>query len=137
MQLHRSGRRRNQQCSILADVAGPPPSARFPRDLPAQRHARRPVLVPPPGLRSGRRSLQQTPRWQRLLEAIVGAGIDWQQINVEDEPSPELVDEAVGRHRDDRIDVADGEPALGQDIQGRPHPIRHNRARIQLVQCAP
>ena len=57
---------------------------------------------------TGRRSLQQTPRWQRLLDALSDAGIESQQIGVSDEPSPELVDEAVGRHRDDRIDVVVG-----------------------------
>ena len=57
---------------------------------------------------TGQRSLQQTARWQRLLDALTDAGISWQQIRVEDEPSPELVDEAVGRHRDDQIDVVVG-----------------------------
>ncbi len=57
---------------------------------------------------TGRRSLQQTPRWQHLLDALLHAGVDWQQIRVEDEPSPELVDAAVDRHRDDRIDAVVG-----------------------------
>jgi alcohol dehydrogenase len=57
---------------------------------------------------TGQRSLQQTARWQRLLDALLDAGIGWQQIRVEDEPSPELVDKAVGRHRGDQIDVVVG-----------------------------
>ncbi len=57
---------------------------------------------------TGSRSLQQTPRWQRLGDALQTAGIDWQTVRVEGEPSPELVDQAVHRHRDGTIDVVVG-----------------------------
>ena len=66
------------------------------------RYGRHALLV------TGRQSLQQTPRWQRLLDALQDAGIDWKQTRIEDEPSPELVDETVARHRNDPIDVVVG-----------------------------
>jgi alcohol dehydrogenase len=57
---------------------------------------------------TGRRSLQQTPRWQRLLDALHTADLEWQQVTVAEEPSPELVDEAVRAHRAGAIDVVAG-----------------------------
>ncbi len=46
---------------------------------------------------TGSRSLQQTPRWQNLIDALAHKGIAWQQVIVDGEPSPELVDDAVAR----------------------------------------
>jgi len=57
---------------------------------------------------TGKQSLQQTPRWQRLLTAFEKCGIQWEQIRVEEEPSPELVDLAVLAHRERPIDVVAG-----------------------------
>ena len=57
---------------------------------------------------TGRRSLRQTPRWQRLLDGLQHAGLGWQLVSVEAEPSPELVDQAVQAHRADNIDVVAG-----------------------------
>ncbi|WP_078121636.1 iron-containing alcohol dehydrogenase [Thiosocius teredinicola] len=57
---------------------------------------------------TGRHSLQATPRWPRLLQALADNGIEWHQVTVEGEPSPELVDQAVEQHRDKAIDVVVG-----------------------------
>lgn len=57
---------------------------------------------------TGRRSLQQTPRWQRLLDGLHEAGLEWDLVVVAGEPSPELVDEAVQAHRAATIDVVAG-----------------------------
>ncbi len=73
-------------------------------DLPEilHRYGRQALLV------TGQRSLQQTPRWQRLLDALNQADINWQLVRVDGEPSPELVDEAVRNHRESPIDVVVG-----------------------------
>lgn len=57
---------------------------------------------------TGERSLQQTPRWPRLLDALEKAGMGWKLVQVAGEPSPELVDQAVTRHRDTDIDAVVG-----------------------------
>jgi len=57
---------------------------------------------------TGAASLQQTPRWQRLLEALDAVGVNWQRVAVSGEPTPELVDEAVERFGSAGIDVVAG-----------------------------
>ena len=57
---------------------------------------------------TGQHSLQATPRWPRLLAALADAGIEWRQVIVAGEPSPELVDEAVAAHRNAQVDVVAG-----------------------------
>jgi alcohol dehydrogenase len=57
---------------------------------------------------TGRRSLQASPRWPRLLAALGEAGLSWQHVTVDGEPSPELVDRLVETHRDSAIDVVAG-----------------------------
>jgi len=57
---------------------------------------------------TGQRSLQQAPRWQRLLDALNDAGIGWELVRIEGEPSPEVVDEAVRNHHHSSIDVVVG-----------------------------
>jgi alcohol dehydrogenase len=57
---------------------------------------------------TGRTSLQQTPRWQRLLDALEAADIHWQLARVDGEPSPELVDETVRQYRQSPVDVVAG-----------------------------
>ena len=57
---------------------------------------------------TGSRSLQQTPRGPQLLAALAQAGWAWQQVTVDGEPSPELVDDAVLAHRDAAVDVVVG-----------------------------
>ncbi len=66
------------------------------------RYGRQALLV------TGSRSLQQSPRWQRLIDALAKADITWQQVRVDGEPSPELVDQAVRLHRETAIDVVVG-----------------------------
>ncbi|MCP5300379.1 MAG: iron-containing alcohol dehydrogenase [Chromatiaceae bacterium] len=65
-------------------------------------YGRRVLLV------TGRQSLQATPRWSNLVAALAEAGIEWQQVTVAGEPSPELVDAAVAAHRGTRFDVVTG-----------------------------
>jgi len=57
---------------------------------------------------TGRRSLQATQRWPRLLSAFDELGLQWRQVIVDGEPSPELVDQAVREHRDAEVDVVAG-----------------------------
>ena len=57
---------------------------------------------------TGRASLQATPRWPRLIDGLRVAGLQWQQVTIAGEPSPEMVDEAVRLHRDFPIDVVVG-----------------------------
>lgn len=57
---------------------------------------------------TGRHSLQATPRWPRLTDALEQQGIEWRHVVVDGEPSPELVDQAVDQHRDTNIEVVIG-----------------------------
>jgi alcohol dehydrogenase len=57
---------------------------------------------------TGSRSLQATPRWAMLSDALDQAGITWRQVTVDGEPSPELIDDAVAAHRDVEFDVVAG-----------------------------
>ena len=57
---------------------------------------------------TGRRSFSATPHWQRLLKELKSRGIAWEQMRVEDEPSPALVDEAVARFKGADIQVVAG-----------------------------
>ena len=66
------------------------------------RYGRQVLLV------TGSRSLQQSPRWQRLIDALAKADLTWQQVRVDGEPSPELVDQAVRLHTETAIDVVVG-----------------------------
>jgi alcohol dehydrogenase len=67
-----------------------------------RRYGRSALLV------TGAASLQQTPRWQRLLEGLDTAGVSWRRVAVHGEPTPELVDEAVERFATADIDVVAG-----------------------------
>ncbi len=44
---------------------------------------------------SGRRSLRQSPFWTPLLQGLAAAGLSWQEVSVETEPSPQWVDDVV------------------------------------------
>lgn len=57
---------------------------------------------------TGGRSFTSSPHWVDLQAALAVRGIQWQAMQVEQEPSPALVDEAVCRYRDARIDVVAG-----------------------------
>ena len=74
--------------------------------------ARLPALAAEFGHRAllvtGARSLRETEHWPRLQDALRREGIDWSGLEVSGEPSPQLVDEAVRRFSDERIDVVIG-----------------------------
>ncbi|MCB1820790.1 MAG: iron-containing alcohol dehydrogenase [Candidatus Competibacteraceae bacterium] len=44
---------------------------------------------------TGQHSFMQSPHWPALLNALEKAAIDWAQVQITDEPSPQNVDEAV------------------------------------------
>ncbi len=44
---------------------------------------------------TGQKSFPESPHWPTLLTALEKAGVDWAQVRINDEPSPQLVDEAV------------------------------------------
>lgn len=48
---------------------------------------------------TGRRSLQQTPRWRQLLDGLAEYGVAWRHVVVDGEPSPSVVDTAVAEHK--------------------------------------
>jgi alcohol dehydrogenase len=68
----------------------------------AARFGRRALLV------TGRRSFADTSHWPRLLDDLQARGVAWERVQVDDEPSPALVDGAVGRYRDQDIQVVVG-----------------------------
>ena len=57
---------------------------------------------------TGRRSFPESPRWPALLAALDQAGIDWAQARIGDEPSPQLVDEAVRQFHGKGIAIVAG-----------------------------
>jgi len=71
------------------------------RELPdlIREHGRRVLLV------TGRASFEQGPHWQPLLDGLAERGIGWEQIRIEDEPSPQLIDAAVAEFRGAGIEV--------------------------------
>jgi len=68
----------------------------------AARFGRRLLLV------TGGRSLRQTPEWPQLLEALRAASLEFIELRVDAEPSPQLVDTAVAAYRAARIEVVVG-----------------------------
>ena len=54
---------------------------------------------------TGKHSFVNTPRWQALTENFKVKGINWRHFTVSGEPSPQLVDEAVAKFRNEAIDV--------------------------------
>ncbi len=71
-----------------------------------------PALIAQYGRRAllvvGARSFQSSPQWQSLTTALRARGIAWELLNVADEPSPRLVDEAVQRLHGAGLDVVVG-----------------------------
>jgi alcohol dehydrogenase len=57
---------------------------------------------------TGGKSLRQSGNWSRLLDGLKSAGLAWEEMKVEGEPSPELVDKSVATFRDKKIDVVLG-----------------------------
>jgi alcohol dehydrogenase len=72
--------------------------------LPAEARAfgRRALII------TGARSLRATGHWPRLLERLRDAGLEWDELAVDGEPSPDLVDAAVAAHAGRQIDVVVG-----------------------------
>ncbi|MCQ8183467.1 iron-containing alcohol dehydrogenase [Methylomonas sp. SURF-1] len=54
---------------------------------------------------TGKQSFFGTPRWQSFTEALAGQGVEWRHCTVSGEPSPQLIDDTVGRFRKENIDV--------------------------------
>lgn len=54
---------------------------------------------------TGKQSFCATPRWQSFTQALETKGMNWLHFTVSGEPSPELVDQAVSRFRDEAVDV--------------------------------
>ncbi len=87
--------------------------ARLPRiEFGAGVLARLPGLVARHGGRAlvvtGGSSLQGSPHWAHLTAGLAGAGVSWEHASVSGEPSPEVVDDLVGRWRDAGIAVVVG-----------------------------
>jgi alcohol dehydrogenase class IV len=57
---------------------------------------------------TGGQSFVSTTRWAQLLSALDARNMAWEQVRVESEPSPELVDAAVSRYRDTGIQAVVG-----------------------------
>jgi alcohol dehydrogenase len=57
---------------------------------------------------TGQRSFTDSPHWPALLTALEQAGVHWEQTRIGDEPSPQLVDEAVRQFHGKGIAVVVG-----------------------------
>lgn len=87
--------------------------ARIPRiEFGAGRIALLPELAARYGTRvllvSGAKSLQSTAFWNALLDGLRKQTIDWDLLRVSNEPSPQLVDDAVSRFKDASFDLIVG-----------------------------
>jgi alcohol dehydrogenase len=87
--------------------------ARLPRiEFGAGSLARLPALLTGYGRRvllvTGARSFQCSPHWRPLVTGLKQAGLGWEQLSVDTEPSPALVDGAVQRLHGAEIDVVAG-----------------------------
>jgi alcohol dehydrogenase class IV len=74
--------------------------------------AKLPQLVRSYGTRvllvTGTASFRNTPHWQRLTETLATLDVQWQSLQVDGEPSPQLVDAAVRDYRNVQFDVVVG-----------------------------
>ena len=87
--------------------------ARLPRiEFGAGKIAALPALAAAYGnkalLVTGARSLRAGSTWRNLEQGLKQAGLGWQSVMVDGEPSPQLVDEAVALHAGSDIDVVIG-----------------------------
>jgi alcohol dehydrogenase len=57
---------------------------------------------------TGARSFTGSAHWSRLRAALSDRGIAWELVQVAEEPSPQLVDQVVGRYRQASIDCVIG-----------------------------
>lgn len=71
-----------------------------------------PSLLAPYGkkllLVTGGRSFTATPQWERLSVALKEKGYAWERFRVDGEPSPQLVDDAVGQFKNAGIEAVVG-----------------------------
>jgi alcohol dehydrogenase class IV len=87
--------------------------ARLPRiEFGAGKIAALPALAAGYGSRvllvTGARSLRASRTWSDLEQKLEKAGLRWQSVTVDGEPSPHRVDQAVARHAGSNIDVVIG-----------------------------
>ncbi|MDD1640548.1 MAG: iron-containing alcohol dehydrogenase [Methylococcaceae bacterium] len=54
---------------------------------------------------TGKYSFCSTPRWQSFTQLLETKGMNWLHLTVSGEPSPMLVDQAVGQFRSESVDV--------------------------------
>ncbi len=54
---------------------------------------------------TGKHSFCSTPRWDALIQTLEAKNMGWLHMTVSGEPSPMLVDEAVGNYRKDEVNV--------------------------------
>lgn len=57
---------------------------------------------------TGRRSLEATPHWDRLRDGLAAAGVEFERVRVDGEPSPRFVDDTVATLRDRQFDAVIG-----------------------------
>jgi len=57
---------------------------------------------------TGGRALRATLHWQGLLDGMKGRGLSWEDMSVKEEPSPQLIDQAVRVYRHAGIEVVLG-----------------------------
>ncbi len=57
---------------------------------------------------TGGRALRATVQWQGLLDGMKGRGLSWEDMVVKEEPSPQLIDQAVRVYRHAGIEVVLG-----------------------------
>jgi alcohol dehydrogenase YqhD (iron-dependent ADH family) len=57
---------------------------------------------------TGGKSFRASLHWQGLIDALKGRGLSWEDMVVEQEPSPSLVDQAVRVYRHAGIEVVLG-----------------------------
>ena len=54
---------------------------------------------------TGKQSFYASPRWQSFTDALQTQNISWSHFTVSGEPSPQLVDDAVAKSRNEAIDI--------------------------------
>jgi alcohol dehydrogenase len=57
---------------------------------------------------TGGQSLRASRHWETLLQGLRSQGLEWEEMQVQSEPSPQLVDDAVRQFKDAAIDVVIG-----------------------------
>ncbi|MEQ1591838.1 MAG: iron-containing alcohol dehydrogenase [Thiobacillaceae bacterium] len=57
---------------------------------------------------TGAQSFRATPHWNNLLTALHEQSMTWQDMQIDGEPSPQMIDEAVHAYRDTYFDVVIG-----------------------------